>query len=99
MPPMSACLLFPFLPVSIAFILITLAFSAAVPSTGVYAAAHRSRAPKPGRAQSTPPQRPVHERFATFLAGRDFKSVFVLQNFRQDVAVKVTPGIIVREGE
>lgn len=49
--------------------------------------------------KSTKPTSIVHERFATFLAGRDFKAAFVLENFRQDVPVIVTPGLILDEGE
>ncbi|HEY1938635.1 MAG TPA: hypothetical protein VGJ33_11930 [Candidatus Angelobacter sp.] len=42
--------------------------------------------------------RPIHERFATFRAG-DFQSVFLLQNFRSDVSVTITPVLIVKQGE
>jgi hypothetical protein len=44
------------------------------------------------------PQLPTHERFATFLAG-EFKSVFLLQNFRSDVSIQVTPALILATGE
>jgi len=44
------------------------------------------------------PQPPTHERFATFRAGQ-FKSVFLLQNFRSDVPVTVIPALILNQGE
>lgn len=44
------------------------------------------------------PQLPIHEKFATFRAG-DFKSVLLVQNFRLDVPVEVTPALIVSTGE
>lgn len=44
------------------------------------------------------PQLPVHEKFATFRAG-EYKSVFLLQNFRSDVSVQVTPALILSSGE
>src|SRR5262249_12675999 len=37
-------------------------------------------------------------RFATFRAG-EYKSVFLLQNFRVDVSVQVTPALILSTGE
>ena len=44
------------------------------------------------------PQHPVHERFATFRAGQ-FNSVFLLQNFRSDATVTITPLLILQQGE
>jgi hypothetical protein len=41
----------------------------------------------------------VHERFATFLAGEGFKSVLLLENFRQDVPISVIPTLILAVGE
>jgi hypothetical protein len=55
----------------------------------------------PGRPSILPTsatQAATHERFATFRAG-EFKSVFLLQNFRSDVPVKVTPLLILSRGE
>lgn len=66
-----------------------------------------SRAVKPSlvnipRSSSTlltgTPQRPIHERFATFRAG-EFQSVLLLQNIRPDVSITVTPSLIVGSGE
>jgi hypothetical protein len=78
---------------------------ALVPPSALRASIHKVHAASGARNSRTvtqsaaPPQRSTHERFATFLAGKDFKSVFVLQNFRQDVSVTVTPGVIVSAGE
>ena len=44
------------------------------------------------------PVLPMHERFATFRAG-EYKSVFLLQNFRSDVAIQVTPALMLGTGE
>jgi hypothetical protein len=40
-----------------------------------------------------------HERFATFLAGQDFKSQLLIENLRLDVPLTVTPALITRRGE
>lgn len=40
-----------------------------------------------------------HERFATFLADKDFKSQLLIENLRLDVPVTVTPALITRQGE
>ena len=55
-------------------------------------------APEASALPAGAPQLAVHERFATFLAG-DFKSVFLLQNFRSDVPVTVTPMLMLSTGE
>jgi hypothetical protein len=44
------------------------------------------------------PQHAIHERFATFRAGQ-FNSVFLLQNFRSDATVTITPLLILQQGE
>jgi hypothetical protein len=54
--------------------------------------------PLPNGVPTAAKSRPIHERFATFRAG-DFKSVFLFQNFRSDVAVTITPVLIVKQGE
>ena len=54
--------------------------------------------PLPNGIPTAAKSRPVHERFATFRAG-DFQSVFLFQNFRSDVAVTITPVLIVKQGE
>lgn len=41
----------------------------------------------------------THERFATFLSGDGFTSVLLLENFRQDMPITVTPSLILDEGE
>src|SRR5215510_6721734 len=41
----------------------------------------------------------VHEKFATFLAGEDFKSVLLLENFRPDLPITFTPTLILSHGE
>jgi len=41
----------------------------------------------------------VHERFATFLAGNEFKAQLLIQNLRLDVPVTVVPALIVTRGE
>lgn len=44
------------------------------------------------------PPRAIHERFATFRAGQ-FNSVFLLQNFRSDATVTITPVLMLQKGE
>ena len=44
------------------------------------------------------PKHAIHERFATFRAG-EFNSVLLLQNFRSDATVTITPLLILQEGE
>jgi hypothetical protein len=41
----------------------------------------------------------THERFATFLAGEDFNSVLLLENFRPDLPITFSPILIVSSGE
>jgi len=41
----------------------------------------------------------MHERFATFLADRNFQSYLVLQNLRLDAHVTVTPVLVLSRGE
>jgi hypothetical protein len=41
----------------------------------------------------------THEKFATFLADEDFKSVLLLQNFRPDLPIMFRPTLIVSSGE
>ena len=41
----------------------------------------------------------THEKFATFLAGEDFKSVLLLQNFRPDLPITFKPSLILSSGE
>jgi hypothetical protein len=41
----------------------------------------------------------THEKFASFLAGEDFKSVLLLQNFRPDLPITFRPTIIASSGE
>jgi hypothetical protein len=40
-----------------------------------------------------------HEKFATFLSGEGFQSVLLLENFRGDAPITVTPALIVSVGE
>jgi hypothetical protein len=41
----------------------------------------------------------THEKFATFLAGEDFKSVLLLENFRPDLPITFSPTLILSGGE
>jgi hypothetical protein len=41
----------------------------------------------------------THEKFATFLAGKDFKSTLLLQNFRPDLPITFIPTLILSAGE
>ena len=72
------------------------AISAVLFASSVTPAISQAQTPYP---YPNPTPRTVHEKFATFLAGGDFKSVFILENFRQDVSVTVTPSLILDEGE
>lgn len=62
-------------------------------SLQLFSATLQTNAPDAASA-STP-----HEKFATFLAGDDFKSVLLIENFRPDSAITFTPALIVRRGE
>jgi hypothetical protein len=75
-----------------AVILAVLFTSALKPGT-TPAKAHAARP----RANTASPS--VHERFATFLAGEGFQSVLLLENFRLDVPITVTPALILSAGE
>lgn len=52
----------------------------------------------PGSLPVGAPPHAIHERFATFRAGQ-FNSVLLLQNFRSDATVTITPALILQEGE
>src|SRR6266436_2653848 len=54
-------------------------------------------APSTRPADTTPVS--THEKFATFLAGEDFKSVLLLENFRPDLPITFTPALILGAGE
>ena len=41
----------------------------------------------------------THEKFATFLAGEDFNSTLLLENFRPDQPITFTPRLILSQGE
>jgi hypothetical protein len=68
-------------------------------SANTRAQASAPRAGQAGRPAAKPLAATPHERFATFLAGEGFQSVFLLENFRVDVPVTVTPALILRTGE
>jgi hypothetical protein len=60
---------------------------------------HLTTASRKTRLNQYPQQPSVHERFATFLVGDGFKSTLLLENFRLDVPITVTPTLILGAGE
>jgi hypothetical protein len=58
-----------------------------------------SSGPSPFGRPPDPSPVSTHEKFASFLAGEDFKSVLLLENVRPDLPITFTPTLILNSGE
>ncbi|HEY2915036.1 MAG TPA: hypothetical protein VGK21_16840 [Candidatus Angelobacter sp.] len=58
-----------------------------------------SSGPSPFGRPHDPSPVSTHEKFASFLAGEDFKSVLLLENVRPDLPITFTPTLILNSGE
>src|SRR5215467_371364 len=58
-----------------------------------------SSGPSPFGRPPDPSPVSTHEKFASFLAGEDFKSVLLLQNVRPDLPITFIPTLILNSGE